>query len=89
MHSSRNYRKMQGLLKSVIHHATAVGMCINASKIKASALIPILLDGATLEDAGKFKYLGSMLNTDVQGAEEIRSRINLVRSAFSHLQCCF
>ncbi len=41
-----------------------------------------------LEDVGKFKYLGSMFVTNGQGTEEIRSRINLARSAFSRLQSC-
>ncbi len=36
----------------------------------------------------KFKYLGSMLVANGQGTEGIRSRINLTRSAFSHLQSC-
>ncbi len=78
--SSRNYMKMQDLLKSVNHHAIAVGMRINASKTKVSALI---IGEQTPRDVNKFKYLGSMFITDVQGSEEIRSRINLVRSGFS------
>ncbi len=57
-----------------------------------SALIPgeqrqaIPLDGEPLEDEDKFKYLGSMFVANGQGTEEIRSRINLARSAFSRLQ---
>ncbi len=59
-----------------------------------SALIPgeqrqaVLLDGEPLEDVDKFKYLGSMFVANEQGTEEIRSRINLARSAFSRLQSC-
>ncbi len=75
---------MQGLLEAV-----------NASKTKVmSALIPgeprqaVLLDGETLEDVERFKYLGSMFVANGQGTEEIRSRINLARSAFSRLQSC-
>ncbi len=81
---------MQGLLDAVNRHAAAVGMRINASKTKVmSALVPdeqrqaVLLDGETLEDVEKFKYLGSMFVANGQGTEEIRSRINLARSAFS------
>ncbi len=38
---SSSYSEMQGLLDAVNRHATAVGMCINASKTKVmSALIP-------------------------------------------------
>ncbi len=57
-----------------------------------SALIPgdqrqaVLLDGESLEDFEKLKYLGSMFVANVQGTEEISSRINLARSAFSRLQ---
>ncbi len=65
-------------------------MRINASKTKVmSALIPgeqrqaVLLDGEPSEDVDKFKYLGSMFVPNGQGTEEIRSRINLARSAFS------
>ncbi len=70
-------------------------MRINASKTKVmSALVPdeqrqaVLLDGEPLEDVEKFKYLGSMFVANGQGTEEIRSRINLARSAFSSLQSC-
>ncbi len=49
---SNNYREMQGLLETVNHHTTAVGMRIYASKTKVmSALIPcdqrqaVLLEG--------------------------------------------
>ncbi len=86
---------MQGLLEAVNCHAAAVGMRINASRTKVmSALIlggqrqAVLLDGEPLEDVSKFKYLGSMFVANGQGAEDIRSRINLARSAFSGLQSC-
>ncbi len=39
-------------------------------------------------DVVKFKYLGPMFVANGQGTEEIRSRINLARSAFSRLQSC-
>ncbi len=48
----------------------------------------VLLDGEPLEDVDKFKYLGSMFVPNGQGTEEIRSRINLARSAFSRIQSC-
>ncbi len=41
-----------------------------------------------MEDVGKFNYLGAMFVANGQGTEEIRSRINLARSAFSRLQSC-
>ncbi len=70
-------------------------MRINDSKTKAmSAFIrgeqrqAVLLDGEPLEDVDKFKHLGSMFVANSQGTEEIRSRINLARSAFSRLQSC-
>ncbi len=92
---SCSYSEMQGLLEAANRHAAAVGMRINASKTKVmSALIPgeqrqaILLDGEPLEDVDKFKYLGSMFVANGQGTEEIRSRTNLARSAFSRLQAC-
>ncbi len=59
-----------------------------------SALIPgeqrqdVLLDGEPLEDVAKFNYLGSDFVANGQSAEGIRSRINLARSAFSHLHSC-
>ncbi len=91
---SSSYSEVQGLLEAVNRHA-AVGMHINASKTKVmSALIPgeqrqaVLLDGEPLEDIDKFKYLGSMFVANGQGTEEIRSRINLARSAFSCLLSC-
>ncbi len=84
---SSSYSEMQGLLEAVNHQAAAVGMCTNASKTKVmSALTPgehrqaVLLHGEPLEDADKFKYLGSMLVANGQGTEGVRSRINLSRS---------
>ncbi len=59
-----------------------------------SALIPgeqrqaVLLDGEPLEDVDKFQRLGSMLVTNGQGTEEIRSRIYIVRPTFPRLQSC-
>ncbi len=89
---SSSYSEMQGLLEVVNRHATAVGMRINASNTNVlSALISseqcqaALLDGEPLEDVDKFKYLGSMIVANGQGTGEIRSRINLARSAFSQL----
>ncbi len=86
---------MHGQLEAVNRRAAAVGMRINASKIKVmSALIPgeqrqaVLLVGEPLENVDKFKYLGSMFVANGQGTEEIRNRINLARSAFSRLQSC-
>ncbi len=35
-----------------------------------------------------FNFLGIIFITNGQGTEEIRSRINLTRSAFSQLQSC-
>ncbi len=92
---SNSYGELLGLLEAVNRHATAVRMCINASKIKIMlALIPgdqrqaILFDGEPLKDVEKFKYLGSMFVANGQGTEEIRSRINLARPAFSRLRSC-
>ncbi len=92
---SSSYTELQGLLEADNRHAAAVGMRNNASKTKVmSALIPgeqrqaILLDGKPLEDVERFKYLCSMFVTSGQGTEEIRSRINLARSAFFRLQSC-
>ncbi len=86
---------MQGLLEAVNRHAAAVGMRINAPNTRVmSALIPgeqrqaVLLDGEPLEDVDKFKNLGSIFVANDQGAEEIRSGINLARFAFSRLQSC-
>ncbi len=92
---SSSYSETQGLLEAVNRHAVAVGMRINASKTKVmSALVPdeqrqaVLLDGEPLEDVSKIRYLGSMCVANGQGTEDIRSRINLARSAFSRLQSC-
>ncbi len=92
---SNNYTEMQGLIEVVNRLAAEVDMSINASKTKVMlALIPgeqrqaVLLDGEPLEDVDKFKCLGSMFVANGQGTEEIRSRVNLTRSACSRLQSC-
>ncbi len=69
-------------------------MTCSAKVRNVFALVPdeqrqiVLLDGEPLEDVEKFKYLGSMFVANGQGTEEIRSTINLARSAFSRLQSC-
>ncbi len=87
---------MQCLLETVNRHAASEGIRIYASKTNfMSALIPgeqrqaVLLDGEPLEDVDKFKYLRSTFVAHGQSTEEIRSRINLARSAFSRLQSFF
>ncbi len=59
---STSYRKMHSLLETVNRRATAMHMCIKASKSKAmSAFIPgephlaVLLTGEPLKDVEKFK----------------------------------
>ncbi len=90
-----SYSEMRGLFEGVSHHAAAVGMLINPSKVRVmSALIPgeqcqvVLLDGEPLDDVDKYKYLSSMSVANGQGTEDIRSIITLARSAFSRLQSC-
>ncbi len=84
---------MQSLLEAFGHHAATVGMRIYASKTKVMlALTPgdqrqaILLDCEPMEDVDKFKYLCLMFVANAQATEEIRSRIDLARSAISSLQ---
>ncbi len=48
----------------------------------------VLPDDESLEDLDKFQCLGSMFVANGQGTEEIRSWLNLARSAFSRLQPC-
>ncbi len=84
---SSSCSKMQGLLEAVNCHAAAVGMRINASKTKV--LSALIHGDQRLEDVDKFKYLGSMIVANGQGTGGIRRRINLARSAFTHLQSCF
>ncbi len=46
----------------------------------------VLLDGESLKDFGKFKYLGAMFVAN--GTEEFISRIDLAISAFPRLPSC-
>ncbi len=68
---SSSYREMQDLFEDVYRYVAAVGMCINVPKTKLmSALIDgekcqaVLLDGESLEDVDKFKYLDLMFITN-------------------------
>ncbi len=72
-----------------------VGMHIGASTTKLMLVIipgeqrqAVQVEGEPLEEVDTFKYLGLMLIVNDQGTKEIRSRINLARSAFSRLQPC-
>ncbi len=88
---SRSYSETQGLLESVNRQATAVRCTSTPRRPRrcqhlSLASSAVLLDGDPLEDFGKLKYLGSMFVAIGQGNEEISSKINLARSAFSRLQ---
>ncbi len=92
---SSSYSEMQDMFEAINRHAAAVDVCINTSKTKVmSASIPVgqrqavLLDGEPLEDDDKFNDLCSMFVANGQGTEEIKSRINLVHSAFFRLKSC-
>ncbi len=59
-------------------------MNINASNSKVvQAHIPVLIEDEPMEEVDIFKYLDSRLIVNSKGTEEIRCRINHVRSAFS------
>ncbi len=92
---SNSYTETLCLFEALHHHTAAVRMRIKASKTKVmSAIIPgeqrraVLLDNEPLEGADKLIYLGSIFTANGLGTEEIRSRINLARSALSRLQSC-
>ncbi len=55
------------------------------SMLSITAVQAVMLDGEALENVDKFKYLGSMFVANVQGTEEVRSRINPARSALYRL----
>ncbi len=92
---SSSYREIQGLLTAVNHHAATIGMRISATMTKGMSALTSgtqrqvgLLNDEPSEGVDKFKYVNSMFVVNGQGSEEIRSRINLDRSAFFLQQSC-
>ncbi len=90
---STSFIEMQGLLEAVNHHAAVVCMRTNASKTKVISVLILVsgvkLDGEPLKDAYRFKYPGFIFIVNGQNTEDIRSKINFARSAFSHLQSSY
>ncbi len=85
---NNNYREMQDLLESVNRHAAVSRRKLMPTLNPHEERQAVLLDGEPLEDAYKFKYLGSRFIASGQGTKQIRNRVNLARPAFSHLKFC-
>ncbi len=90
---STSFIEMQGLLEAVNHHAAVVCIRTNASKTEVISVLILVsgakLDGEPLEDTDRFKHPGFIFIANGQNTEDIRSKINLARSAFSHLQSSY
>ncbi len=78
MLQSNIFRGMQERLKIINHHANALDMHIKAPQTKLlPALIPggqhqaVLLEGESLEEVDRLKYLGPMFMANDQAAEVI------------------
>ena len=84
--------ELQELTTTLERRARAYGMEISAekSKIMVNSRIPpitaILMNGERLEEVKSFKYIGSIISSDGDSTEEIRTRINLATSAIARLK---
>ena len=83
--------ELQELTTTLERRARAYGMEISAekSKIMVNSIAPgsiILMNGERLEEVKSFKYLGSIISSEGDSTEEIRTRINLATSAIAKLK---
>ena len=84
--------ELQELTTTLERRARCYGMEISAEKSKIvanSSTAPraaILMNGEHLEEEKSFKYLGSIISSEGDSTEEIRTRINLATSAIARLK---
>ena len=85
--------ELQEFTTTLERRAHAYGMAIiseEKSKIMVNSRIAprstILMNGERLEEVRSFKYFGSIIITEGDSTEEIRTRINLATSAIARLK---
>ena len=84
--------ELQELTTTLEMRAHAYGKEISAEKNKIivySRIAPIstiLMNGECLEEVKSFKYLGSIISSEDDSREEIRTRINLATSTIAKLK---
>ena len=85
--------KLQELMDQVVFHGKNYGMEINTKKtecivITKSQSLPmckIKIDGITLNQVEKFKYLGSWITSDARCHKDVRARIAMAKKSFETL----
>ncbi|BHF78953.1 hypothetical protein SprV_0602207000 [Sparganum proliferum] len=90
-----SFGDLHSMVSRVNEVAKSVGLSINAGKTKVfSSCIPdqekapLGIDGCQLEEVDSFKYLGARLLPNGQSKDDIVSRIDAARWAFSSLRKC-
>ncbi|CAH2096300.1 unnamed protein product [Euphydryas editha] len=86
------------IVNRVSLHSKKFGLNMNVSKTKVMVishsqkiLANIQVDGITLENVDKYRYLGSWLTDTWESDTEIRARIEVARASFTNMQkvlCC-
>ena len=82
-------KSLQTMMSSLNEKCKEYGMAINAKKTmvmvmgtKTDTKCDIKIDGLTLEQVKKYKYLGSWITEDVRCDTEINTRIAMAKAAF-------
>ena len=85
-------KELQERTTTLERRARVYGMEISAenSKIMVNSRIAprttILMNGECLEEVPSFKYLGSIISSEGNSTEEIRTQLNLATSAIARLK---
>ena len=86
--------KLQELIDQVVFHGKNYGMEINTKKTEYMVItkpqsIPmckIKIDGITLNEVEKFKYLGFRITSDARCHKDVRARIAMAKQSFNTLE---
>ena len=82
-------QELQLILDKLNESAKQYDMKINVKKTKVIKIsknwgtMNIMIDGQKVEQVNKFKYLGAWITEDGRCETEIRTRIGMVKDAFS------
>ena len=87
-----NVNNLQAIVTEIKEQSSKAGLDMNIKKTKTMVIaknpgtkIDIKVDGETLEQVDKFKYLGATITEDGRSETEIKTRIGLAKSKFSYM----
>lgn len=90
-----NMADLQSVVDCIVQHSEQSGLHINIDKTKmlvfskGNVNANLLIKGNTVQQVSSFKYLGTLINDQIDPRKEIRSRIEQARRVFTQMKTFF